>query len=416
MAHFLLLPVGSHGDVHPYVGIGKHLRGRGHSVTMITSEPFRGVAERHGFDFVPTFSNEDYSGMMHHPDLWHPRKGMRVILDREQQQRVLPLAFDAIRQRYVPGSSVAVGSVLSFAARIAHDALRIPFATVHLQPMACCSLSDPPVTAAGTDWSWLPQPLIRFGYWFAEATMTDPLIAPFVNSFRSELGLPPVRRILTHWAPSPQCVIGLFPDWLASISDGGPRFHHAGFSFFDDAGGRPTPDHLRQFLASGPPPLIFSFGSAMQHARSYFSAAVEACRLLGARGVLLGASGGQIPRELPVNVCHADYAPFSEVFPQAACVVHHGGIGTSAQALRAGVPQLVMPLAYDQADNGTRLRRLGVATLLFPRRFKAPAVARQLKVVLENKSFCDSARELRVRLQESDGASAAGTYLERLLH
>jgi UDP:flavonoid glycosyltransferase YjiC (YdhE family) len=211
-------------------------------------------------------------------------------------------------------------------------------------------------------------------------------------------------------------VIGLFPDWLASISDGGPRFHHAGFSFFDDAGGRPTPDHLRQFLASGPPPLIFSFGSAMQHARSYFSAAVEACRLLGARGVLLGASGGQIPRELPVNVCHADYAPFSEVFPQAACVVHHGGIGTSAQALRAGVPQLVMPLAYDQADNGTRLRRLGVATLLFPRRFKAPAVARQLKVVLENKSFCDSARELRARLQESDGASAAGTYLERLLH
>ena len=133
-----------------------------------------------------------------------------------------------------------------------------------------------------------------------------------------------------------QRVIGLFPDWFGAIPDGGPAFRHAGFTFFDDAAGRPTPDHLVSFLAEGPPPVIFSFGSAMRNGRRYFEAAVEACRSLNIRGVLLGAGGEQIPSGLPPNVRHADYAPFSDVFPKAACVVHHGGMGTSRAGAEGG--------------------------------------------------------------------------------
>src|SRR5262245_19293829 len=305
MPHFLLVPVGSHGDVHPFVAIGKRLRERGHHVTMITSEPFRDVAVRNGLEFVSTLTADEYYSMMHHPDLWNSKKGMRVILHRDLLQKYMPIIFEMIRQRYEPGQTVAVGSVLSFAARIANEVLSIPYATAHLQPMACCSVTDPPVHSDGSNFTWLPKPLIRLAYWGAEKWITDPMMAPAINEFRSTLKLPPVKRILTRWSPSPQRVIGLFPDWFGPIQDGGPAFRHAGFVLFDDAAGRQTPESVSSFVAEGPPPVVFSFGSAMIHARAYFEAAVEACQILNVRGVLLGQDGEQIPDKLPSNVRHA---------------------------------------------------------------------------------------------------------------
>ena len=415
MPHVLLVPVGSHGDVHPFVGIGRGLRERGHRVTMITSEPFREVAVRNGLEFVPTLSTEDYNSLMHHPDLWNPRKGLRVILNRDVMRKYLPVIFESIRERYERGNTVAVGGSLAYAARIANEALGIPYATAHLQPMACCSVADPPVHSTGLNMTWLPRPLIQLAYWGAERWITDPLTTPAINEFRATLQLPPVKRILTKWSPSPQRVLGLFPDWFGAIPDGGPAFRHAGFVLFDDAVGRRTPDHLASFLAEGPPPVIFSFGSAMRHGRAYFEAAVEACRILGIRGVLLGAGGEQIPPDLPAGICHADYAPFSEVFPTAACVVHHGGLGTSAQAMKAGVPQLVMPLAYDQADNAVRMRRLGVAGILYPKGFSGKRVAKRLKQLLNDDATRRAAKRLSERFRGMDGVARACERVEELV-
>ena len=123
------------------------------------------------------------------------------------------------------------------------------------------------------------------------------------------------------------------------------------------------------------------------------------------RGVLLGRSGGQIPESLPDSVHHAAYAPFSEVFARAAAVVHHGGIGTCAQAMRAGVPQLVMPLAYDQGDNAARVRRLGAGDVLYPKTFSGSAVAERLRAMLANDAMRGAARAVGARLQEDDALS-----------
>ena len=399
MAHVLLFPVGSHGDVHPFVALGAGLVARGHRVTMMTSEPFRGVAERNGFEFVPSLSAAEYDGLMQNPDLWHPRRGLHVIFNQTLIRKYLPSNVAAIRDRYVPGETVVVGGTMAYAARIAHDAYGVPFATVHLQPMSCCSVADPPVASSGTDATWMPKPLIRLAYWAAEKLITDRLLAPPVNEFRRTIGLPPVKRILTKWAPSPQCLIGLFPDWFGPVPDMGPTFTHAGFVPFDDAGARPTPPEVTAFMASGPKPVVFSFGSAMRTGRPYFEAAVEACVRLNVRGVLLARAGDQIPDTLPANVIHAPYAPFSDVFPKAAAVVHHGGIGTSAQALRAGVPHLVMPLAFDQADNAKRLNRLGVSTTVFPKRFTGPNVAKALRAVIED----GTVREHAIKVSGGDG-------------
>jgi rhamnosyltransferase subunit B len=413
MAHVLLLPVGSHGDVHPFVALGTGLRARGHRVTMITAEPFRGVAERNGLDFVPTLTRDEYDAVMLHPDLWHPKKGLRVVFDEPLIRKYLPVALGLIRERYVRGETVAVGGSLALAARTAHDALGIPYASVTLQPMTCCSVADPPVHSTGSDFTWLPSPLIRAAYWTAERFLTDPMIAPPLNDFRRSLGLAPVSRILTRWIPSPQADLGLFPDWFGPVPDMPPTFRHCGFVPFDDAGGRPTPAEVNAFFAAGPPPVVFSFGSAMRTGRPYFEAAVEACVRLNVRGVLLARAGDQIPASLPPNVIHAPYAPFSDVFPRSAVVVHHGGIGTSAQALRAGVPQLVMPLAFDQADNAARMKRLGVSRTLFPHRFRGKNVARTLRTVMADAETVTAAKRVSA-FAGFDGVARACEIIESL--
>ena len=241
------------------------------------------------------------------------------------------------------------------------------------------------------------------------------MLAPAINDYRRSINLPPVKRILTKWSPSPQRVIGFFPDWFGPIPDGGPTFRHAGFVPFDDAGGRPTPEPVTKFIEAGPPPVVFSFGSAMRNGRPYFEAAVEACRILNIRGVLLGKGGDQMPSDLPANVLQADYAPFSVVFPKATCVVHHGGIGTSAQAMKAGVPQLVMPMAFDQADNAVRMRRLGIAKTLYPKRFTGKKVAREMKTIIEAATMKESAKQLRSRFDGVDGLAKACEMVEELI-
>ena len=415
MTHFLLLPAGSHGDVHPFVAVGRRLLERGSRVTMITSDAFRDVATRNGLDFVPVLGAEEYQALMDHPDLWHPRRGFAVILRKSQLERVLPLAFEAIRERYEPGRTVAVAGRLAMSARIADEVLGIPHATLHLQPVTCASVADPPVSADGFDFRRMPKPFVRLAYRFFDHVVIDPLLAPTVNAYRARFGLRPVSRVLSRWSSSPQRVIGLFPKWFGPVPDSGPEFRHGGFVLFDDAEQRPTPESLRAFLDAGPPPVVFSFGSAMKHGRRWFEAAVEACRLGGFRGVLLGRSGAQIPESLPPGVHHADYAPFSEVFARSAAVVHHGGIGTTAQAMRAGVPQLVMPLAYDQGDNAARVERLGAGEVLYPKRFTGATVAARLRAMLANEAILAKAREVSGGFHEDEALGQTCGLIEDLM-
>ena len=111
--------------------------------------------------------------------------------------------------------------------------------------------------------------------------------------------------------------------------------------------------------AAGEPPIVFTPGSAMYHGQDFFRASVEACKQLNRRGILLTRHAEQIPADLPATIRHFSYAPFSLLLPRAAALVHHGGIGTSAQAMAAGCRQLITPFAHDQFDNADRLRRLG---------------------------------------------------------
>ena len=412
--NIILTALGSAGDVHPIVGLGLALHERGHEVTIVASAYFEEMVRRTGLEFEPVLSVERFRELMRNPDLWHPTRGIQTVV-REGVVPMLRPVYEIIAKRYVPGQTVVGAHSIDFASRIAQDKLGVPVATVHLAPAVFRSVYRAPHLPPLLLGQMVPKWLKRFQYWLADVAVIDPILAGPINALRTELGLPPVRRIFDRWWYSPQRVVGLFPDWYGPPQPDWPRQTVlTGFPLWDESPVSANPDGLEAFLAAGDPPIVFTPGSANLYGHVFFREAVEACRRLGRRGVLLTRHPEQLPEALPEGVRHFDFVPLSWLLPRSAALVHHGGIGTLAQGLAAGVPHLVAPMTHDQPDNARRLCRLGVAEVIGSRRFRAAPVARALARLLASPEVKSRCREHAARIDPAAALARTCEVFEAL--
>src|SRR5262245_56226434 len=245
----LLFPFGSHGDVHPFVGLGLALRARGHTVTLVSNGHFRALVEKAGLPFVEQGSEEDYLRAADHPDLWNPRRAFAYVF-RSGIARVMRLQYDLIAEHAARAPLLVVNSCLGFGARIARDKLGVPLVTVHLQPAVLWSEYEsptlPPISSGPRWWK-------RFLYWIGETFFVDAVTRPETNRFRAELGLPPMRKT-TRWWHSPDLVLGLFPDWFAPPQPDWPaNVELTRFPLWDESDVTPVAPEVERFLAEGDP-------------------------------------------------------------------------------------------------------------------------------------------------------------------
>ncbi len=411
--HVIVSGFGSYGDVLPMVGLGAAMRARGHRVQMITNPYFRAVVEDAGLELVPLGSAEEYLELAAHPDLWHPRRGLQLVL-RRGAMAYLRQTYELYEQLYHPGETVIAAHGLDLAARILQEGRGAPMATVHFAPFAIMTLYDTPRYIGTLPMKGWPRWLKAAQFWLGDRMLVGPIVNEPINSLRGELGLPATRDIFSRWNHSPQLVLAMFPDWFgAPQPDWPPNMHTVGFPLYDAHPAASLPADVEEFLAAGERPIVFSPGSANMDAASFFETAVQACRRLGRRGMLVTKYAHQIPANLPAGIKHCSFVPFSLLLPRVAALVHHGGIGTSAQGLAAGVAQLVMPMAYDQLDNGLRLERLGVGAIVRPPKFKPGPVTRALAGLVD-------APEVRERAahwaSQCNGPAALAAACDRLEH
>jgi UDP:flavonoid glycosyltransferase YjiC (YdhE family) len=380
---FLLTPNGTFGDVQPYLGIAEALRARGQQVTFICNPYFREIIEGLGHELIPLRTAAELEEFWHHADMWHGHRYWQLGLEYSGLRPMRDM-YSIIASQYKRGETVLVGPAWSFGARIAQEHLGIPLATVHLEPFWLRSLyrsalMPPPMLIR----DWAPRFSKRFQFWLADEFFTDRYLAKPINSFRSELGLPPARRFLKTWWHSPQRVIGLFPPWFfAPQPDWPPQTRLTQFPLWDRSEVSDLSPEVDAFLCDGSPPVAFTPGTENRQAEAFFAAAVEACRYLGMRAILLTNYPQQLPKNLPQEIRHFEYVPLRHMKGRLAAVVHHAGTGTAAQCMRAGIPQVVMPMAYDQPDFAACLERLGVAKILRPREFRAKALIKSLEYIL----------------------------------
>jgi UDP:flavonoid glycosyltransferase YjiC (YdhE family) len=406
---------GSLGDLHPYIAVALGLQARGHEAVIATSGAYRPKVEAAGLGFRAVRPD--------HPDL--DADVMRRLMDRRKGSECLirEFAMPVLRESYedtlaaAEGADLLVSHMLAYTTRLVAEKTGTPWASSFLQPIGHFSAYDPPVLPEAPYLAML-RPLgpafHRALFWCAKRNVHS-WSEPW-HRLRAEVGLPPTRESpLFEGKHSPSLVLALFSKLLADKQpDWPPQSAITGFPFYDGGGG--LPPALARFLDDGPPPIVFTLGvSAAMVAGPFYRHSAAAAKLLGRRAVLILNDSRNRPPALPNGVAAFDYAPFSELFPRAAVIVHAGGVGTSGLAMRSGRPTLAVPYAHDQPDNAERVARLGIARTVPAWRYTPGRAAAELRHLLQNPVYRERAAAVGERVRREDGVGNACDALEALL-
>ncbi len=387
---FILVPMGSAGDVHPLIWMARLLQRRGHDVSMVIQAAVAEMAQRAGIRHVAVGDKAQQESVIRNPDIWHPKKAFNLIaryMPLYAREMMGPIGAELARGN---APAVMIAGSIAFAPRIFSDRRGIPLLTAHLQPMTLMSAVDLPVMLAGAEWTRrLPLPLRR-GVVALGHRRVDSLLGKPLARLRRELGEQNAthKGIMREWGHSADGVLCLFPEWFArKAPDWPPQAHLTRFPLYDEGPVMEPDAELEKFLRAGDPPIVVTPGSANAFAAPFLHESAEACKLARKRGILVTSFPEQVPPNLPDSIRFFPYVPFGRIFPRAAAVIHHGGIGTTAQCLAAGVPQLIMPMAHDQPDNAARIRQMGVGDYLYPNKFQAALIAEKLREFSASPTF-----------------------------
>ena len=230
--------------------------------------------------------------------------------------------------------------------------------------------------------------------------------------------MPPVRTVPLLNGHSPWSVLALLSSLLAQPQPDWPqRTVVTGFPFLISSGEGALPPELESFLKNGSAPIVFTLGSsAVMTPGAFYEASAEAAARLGRRAVLLVGKDAEVKSQASSNdVLAVGYVPHAAIFTRAAAVVHQGGIGTTAEAMRSGRPMVVVPFAHDQPDNARRVERLGISRTIPRRQYTVERAVRTLRHVLEDPIYAERAVDVGRRIRAEDGVGAACVALEQVL-
>jgi rhamnosyltransferase subunit B len=421
----LIATFGSLGDLHPFIALGKALQDEGFAVVVATSRYHRERVEAQGLGFAAVSPDLEELSERLGLDLGGMARRMSEDDGFLFEKLIFPYLHRSYRQLLTEaeGAAAIVAHSIAFSAHATAETLQIPLVLVTLSPMLLFSAYDPPY---GTRAPFIPEPQTRASLGYNRALLkvfaglADLWAAP-LRRFRRDLGLPNPGPFALYRGGAPDvATIGLHTPLLAPPRpDHSPNLLIAGHSFHDGAAAMEEEEasRLEAFLAAGEPPLVVTLGSLLVHGCSaYYRACVEAALKLQQRAVLLvGADQlAELRAGAPPCVHVAAYVPHSRLFPRALAIVHHGGAGTSGQALRAGKPQLVTPFLGDQQDNAARLARLGVARTLPGRKVTAEGLARELSALLATPDYARRAGALAPHIAAEDGPAVAARRIAEL--
>jgi rhamnosyltransferase subunit B len=411
----LFASIGSLGDLHPVIGMALELKRRGHFVCIASTPFYRSKIESLGLEFKPLRPDWDPTDTSLVAGCENIRRGTEILL----RGLVLPHLRDTYSDLLNAAKNIdlMIASELVYAAPLVAEKLRLRWASAILSPCTFFSAYDPPV---------LPNvPELRYLRWTGPQVHRVMLRAAMasidhwwqpIRQLRREEGLRPARNPLLHDKFSPELVLALFsrqlaaqqPDWPASTIQPGFVFHDQPSAAEEPSG------ELERFLADGAPPIAFTQGStAVHNPGSFYEESIEAARQVGRRALLIGAD--ETAYAAGPDVFVARYAPYSQVFPRCAVIVHQGGAGTTGMAMRAGRPMLIVPYGWDQPDQAARVVRMGAGLTIARKQYSAARAARALRRLLDEESFPRRAAEVREAMQAEDGASSACDAIEELL-
>ena len=411
----LLTAIGSPGDINPVLAVGQALQARGHDAVMLVNPYFEASVRRAGLGFMPLGTDAQLRRLNQTAFMQNParRSGQRELVLPNVE--LLLKALDHALRTDPP--DLVVYHQLSLGAPWVCQRYGVPAAAITLSPLAWMSREDGSIHSRtgsrDTPPRWLLSLQLALADTFLRWTLDREL-----NRLRRRYGYPPGERFFQDHIRNCSLNLGLWSPLLRGpMPDDPPNGRICGFTWQDGGRDVGTLDaETRTFLDAGEPPIVFSMGtSVVSSIGNFYEVAAAACERLGRRGLLLVGVDKNTPKSLPPEVKALHFAPHSLIFPRACVNVIHGGAGTTAQALRAGKPALVIPIAFDQYDNAARVKRLGVSRTLWKEHVTPVFLAQRLGALLENPGAARRAAALGAAVRREDGAARAATLLEDLI-
>lgn len=417
--HITILAVGTRGDVQPYLALGARLRREGYQVKIATTLDFEILARQYDLEFGPISVNMQ--------ELMQSQKGQSFISTNRNpvefvrqmkglmQQEAFKL-FDEFKVA-CEGTDLIVFSMMGVAGYSIAQKLKVPAIAAFIQPFT------PTAEMPGfmlPPWLRLGGAFNLFSYYMSNQVYWA-FFGPLMNRWRKEaLGLPPLSWIGPFGEAHETgltTLYGFSPTIVSRPNDWKPSVHVTGFWYLDPPSDWQPPQPLLDFLEAGPPPIYLGFGSMpWRKPEELGQIVLKALRRSGQRGLLLKGWGGLKVSELPDNVFMVENIPHTWLFPRMAAVVHHGGMGTTAAGLRAGVPSLVIPFFADQPFWGDRIYKLGVGPKPIPIwRLTAEKLTEGLHELTVSQTLQRRAKALGLSLKAEDGTGAAVKVMEQSL-
>jgi len=423
MSTIAIATIGTLGDLFPFFQLGSELKKRGHAIIFATSKLYQPQVEELGFTFFPLrpdLADIGVSVSEVGKQVMDPHKGPEFMF----KKMIVPYIQQSYEDmnRLADEADILITHPLVLTASLVAEKKGARWITVVLSPISLFSVYDPPVLWVNfITRRWRPGPaLSRLILKLVNRKLAG--WAKPLDQLRHKVGLPPNPYALTTGQHSPQGSIALFsPAYAAPQPDWPQNMQATGFLFHDQhTDGGKLPDALTRFLQAGPAPVVFTLGSAaVFRAGTFYEESIAAVIQLKCRAVILtgimAANEHVKEQPLPDHILVLEYASFSLLFPHAAAVVHHGGIGTTAQALRAGVPTLVVPHAHDQPDNALRVKRTGTGEVLNPSQYKSRHIVKVIKQLLTNPAYKENAATIAAAIQKENAADNACNYIEKVL-
>ena len=408
--HFVVVTIGSAGDLFPFMAMALTLLDAGHRVSFLAPEQHEPYVKDAGLPFTGLPVDP---AVLADPDLWHPTRGFGVVwrATRPAMAQILPFvdALPPDEQLVLLVHPLALPEADLCRAR--RPGLKV--AAAYLAPQNLPTIHDPLTLGPWPVPHWVPLGLRSWLLRRLAARFIDPVALADVNAARAGRGQAPVPTLLDWIAAVPDLSLTLFPDWFAPTQPDWPQpLVRGDFPLFDPNADAALAPDLAAFLQAGPPPLVFTHGTGNTQAAAYFRHALAAAQELGRRALFLTPHRDQVPASLPSSMLWQDYVPLARLLPQAAALVHHGGIGTTAEALRAGTPQLVVPLAHDQFDNAARVTALGVGASLTAARLNEARLVRALGGLLAQPGLAERTRAVAGRFVAGEGMARVCAALE----
>lgn len=419
--HITIHTLGSRGDVQPFIPLGLGLQRAGFDVRFASYEVFRSFVEEHGLEFYPIYGDPLDTMTSEAGQAWMS-SGRNPVTTAFHTWRALtqedhtPAFNDALAA--CQGTDAIIYSFMGATAYHVAEKLEVPSIFTLIQPFTRSRLIPSmiaPDLPLGGGYNLLTHRVSELTIWT--------IVRPMINRWRRDtLGLPglswhgPFKALYEQQMPY---LYGFSPAVVPRPADW-PGWHHiSGYWFLERDPDWEPPEQLVNFLDSGPKPISIGFGSMLgRAAEELLAVTVEALEKTGQRAILLGGWAGVGALDLPATVYTTGAVPHDWLFPRMAAVVHHGGSGTTAAGLRAGVPSILVPFFGDQPFWGRRVHALGVGPQPIQRKtLTATKLAAAITQALEHDGIQQQAAALGERIRAEDGVGSAvqfiTDYLER---